>query len=171
MLKRTFCACGLALLAGCGSAQPELANRPASYMGATSQTTQGTEVVIAYGPSGAQGYVLGCSQPNGGTGISADGVEVVYETPETAQALAASDITVTPTGIRGRNFRLDAVECQTVRTVRFIIRGSQMTQGGYHVRIIAANSDCTAELAIVQNGNVTNFLPSITTRACRVQGR
>jgi len=172
MLKGTFsiAAC-IASLMGCATARSEPGDQPTT---AYSQTTQ-TRTTVAYvpvnQPNSLAVSIPGCGQPNGGTGLSDDGVEVIHETPETGQALAANGISATQNGFVGRNFRLDALECQGVRTVRFIVRGSRTGPDGWHVRIIAANSDCTADLAIVQNVVATNFLPSATTRACRTQLR
>lgn len=172
MLKGTFSiAVCLASLTGCATARSEPGDQPTTVYSQTAQTRTTVQYVPAPQTISQQMFVPGCGQPNGGTGQDADGVEVVYETPETAQALAASGISATQNGFTGRNFRLDAVDCQGVRTERFIARGSRMGSDGWHVRIIAANSDCSADLAIVQNGMLTYFLPSATTRACRTQVR
>lgn len=170
MLKGTFfiavCLCSLL---GCASARTEPADQPQTVWSQTTQTR--TEVVTLPGSGGQQTYVIGCSRPNGGTGSVEGGVDVVYETPETPQAMAASGITASPAGIVGRDFRLLPLDCQGVRTERFIIRGSRMGADGWHVRLIRANSDCSADLAIVQNGAATNLLPGASARACQPQGR
>lgn len=170
MLKGTFiiAACLCSSL-GCASARTEPADQPQAVWSQTTQTR--TEVITLPESGGQRTYVAGCSRPSGGTGSVEGGVDVVYETPETVQALAASGITTSPTGIVGRDFRLEPLACDGVQTTRFILRGSRMAPDGWHVRIIRANSDCSADLAVVQNGVVTNTLPGAGTRACRTMVR
>ncbi len=172
MLKGTFpIAVCLVSLMGCATARAEPGDQPTTVYNQTTRTRTTIEYVPPPPPLIQQVFVPGCGQPNGGTGQDADGIDIVYETAETAQALAASGISVTPTGIVGRNFRLDPLACDGAQTARFILRGSRMAPDGWHVRIIRANSDCTADLVIVMNGVVASTLPGSTTRACRTQVR
>lgn len=164
----TFCFLGLA---ACGSAKTEPETQPIGAWYYSNQTTQPGNLIVMSGTSVTTTVLPACGQPTGGTGMALGEPEIVYETPETPQALAASGITVTPTAVQGRDFRLNAIECLGVTTRRLLIRGSRMGQGAWHVRIISANSDCSSDLVIAVNGYAAHYLPSASSRRCAAASR
>lgn len=171
MLKSSLSAVYLAIvLSGCGSARTEPEPQPSLVYYTTSTTTPGNTVLV-YGTETVTTGGTACDRSDGDTGRSAGPPEIVYETPETVQALAASGITVTPTGVAGRNFRLEAMDCYGVRTEKLLLRGSRAGTGPWHVRIVSANSDCSSDLAVVLDGSLAHYLPSPAALRCQPAGR
>jgi hypothetical protein len=171
MLKSSlYAVCAAAVLGGCGSARTEPSPQP-SFVYYTTSTTAPGNAVLVYGTETVTTKRAACGQGGGDTGQPVGPPEIVYETPETLQALVASGITVTPNGIAGRNFRLEAMDCYGVRTEKFLLRGSRAGTGPWHVRIISANSDCSSDLAVALDGSLAHYLPSPAALRCRPAGR